>query len=217
MIHVKQWDVITLPNCDLTKPLNTLKSWTNHTDVVLVTCPSRFLSKIDCTNKSVDKRIVHYYAYARIYLRVRTMRTHYIRSLSMPLGGPLSAPNTSSIDAFHRSLIEAETCHRLLRQFICMHISQWEFWLVVPNFTKSPYRTSDGLATIRPGGVTPYMMGDTYVPRFWPPFLTLWVPNSIFLGCFWLVAAATNHIRRDWCGGLQYTLLHSHRLLVVGW
>ena len=31
---------------------------------------------------------------------------------------------------------------------------------------------------------TPYMMGDTYVPRFWPPFLTLWVPNSIFLGCF---------------------------------
>ena len=24
------------------------------------------------------------------------------------------------------------------------------------------------------------MMGDTYVPRFWPPFLTLWVPNSIF-------------------------------------
>ena len=34
---------------------------------------------------------------------------------------------------------------------------------------------------------------------------------------FWLVAAATNHIRRDWCGGLQYTLLHSHRLLVVGW
>ena len=34
---------------------------------------------------------------------------------------------------------------------------------------------------------------------------------------FWLVAAATNHIRRDWCGGLQYTLLHSHRILVVGW
>ena len=34
------------------------------------------------------------------------------------------------------------------------------------------------------GGVTPYMMGDTYVPRFWPRFLTLWVPNSIFLGCF---------------------------------
>ena len=35
-----------------------------------------------------------------------------------------------------------------------------------------------------PGGGTPSMMGDTYVPRFWPPFLTLWVPNSIFLGCF---------------------------------
>ena len=26
-----------------------------------------------------------------------------------------------------------------------------------------------------------------------------------------------NHIRRDWCVGLQYTLLHSHKLLVVGW
>ena len=24
-------------------------------------------------------------------------------------------------------------------------------------------------------------------------------------------------VRRDWCGGPQYTLLHSHRLLVVGW
>ena len=85
----------------LLNTLKTLKLWTNHTDVVLMTCPGRFLSKIDCTNKSVDKRIVHYYAYARIYLRLRTMRTHYIRSLSMPLGGPLSAPNTSSIDAFH--------------------------------------------------------------------------------------------------------------------
>ena len=43
--------------------------------------------------------------------------------------------------------------------------------------------------------------------------------NSIILQYFgfWLVAAATNHIRRDWCGGLQYTLLHSHRLLVMGW
>ena len=37
------------------------------------------------------------------------------------------------------------------------------------------------------------------------------------MSTFWLVAAAPNHIRRDWCGGLQYTLLHSHRLLVVGW
>ena len=35
--------------------------------------------------------------------------------------------------------------------------------------------------------------------------------------CFWLAASAANHIRWDWCGGLQYTLLHSHRLLVVGW
>ena len=43
------------------------------------------------------------------------------------------------------------------------------------------------------------------------------VTTQMYLHCFWLVAAATNHIRRDWCGGLQYTLLHSHRLLVVGW
>ena len=34
---------------------------------------------------------------------------------------------------------------------------------------------------------------------------------------FWLAASAANHIRWDWCGGTQYTLLHSHRLLVVGW
>ena len=35
-----------------------------------------------------------------------------------------------------------------------------------------------------PGGGTPYVMGDTYVPRFWPPFLTLAGSSTIFLGCF---------------------------------
>ena len=34
-----------------------------------------------------------------------------------------------------------------------------------------------------PGG-TPYVMGDTYVPRFWPPFFTLAGSNTIFLGYF---------------------------------
>ena len=45
-----------------------------------------------------------------------------------------------------------------------------------------------------PGGGTPYMMGDTYVPRFWPPFLTLWVPNSIFLGYFFLIHQHKNDL-----------------------
>ena len=35
------------------------------------------------------------------------------------------------------------------------------------------------------GGVgTPYVMGDTYVPRFWPPFFTLAGSSTIFLGYF---------------------------------
>ena len=34
------------------------------------------------------------------------------------------------------------------------------------------------------GGGTPYVMGDTYVPRFWPPFFTLAGSSTIFLGYF---------------------------------
>ena len=34
------------------------------------------------------------------------------------------------------------------------------------------------------GGGTPYVMGDTYVPRFWPPFSTLAGSSTIFLGYF---------------------------------
>ena len=34
------------------------------------------------------------------------------------------------------------------------------------------------------GGGTPYEMGDTYVPRFWPPFFTLAGSSTIFLGYF---------------------------------
>ena len=44
-----------------------------------------------------------------------------------------------------------------------------------------------------------------------------WPNEFIASRLFWLSAAADNHIRRDWCGGPQCTLLHSHRLLVVGW
>ena len=39
--------------------------------------------------------------------------------------------------------------------------------------------------TVLPRGGTPYVMGDTYVPRFWPPFLfTLAGSSTIFLGYF---------------------------------
>ena len=34
------------------------------------------------------------------------------------------------------------------------------------------------------GGGTPYVMCDTYVPRFWPPFFTLAGSSTIFLGYF---------------------------------
>ena len=37
---------------------------------------------------------------------------------------------------------------------------------------------------LSPGGGTPYVMGDTYVPRFWPPFFTLAGSSTIFLGYF---------------------------------
>ena len=37
---------------------------------------------------------------------------------------------------------------------------------------------------VTPGGGTPYVMGDTYVPRFWPPFFTLAGSSTIFLRYF---------------------------------
>ena len=40
------------------------------------------------------------------------------------------------------------------------------------------------LASACPGGGTPYVMGDTYMPRFWPPFFTLAGSSTIFLGYF---------------------------------
>ena len=35
-----------------------------------------------------------------------------------------------------------------------------------------------------PGEGTPSLLGDMDVPPFWPPFLTFWGLNSIFLGYF---------------------------------
>ena len=37
---------------------------------------------------------------------------------------------------------------------------------------------------VKARGGTPYVMGDTYVPRFWPPFFTLAGSSTIFLGYF---------------------------------
>ena len=42
----------------------------------------------------------------------------------------------------------------------------------------------ENLPILHPGGGTPYVMGDTYVPRFWPPFFTLAGSSTIFLGYF---------------------------------
>ena len=40
------------------------------------------------------------------------------------------------------------------------------------------------IKALLPRGGTPYVMGDTYVPRFWPPFFTLAGSSTIFLGYF---------------------------------
>ena len=67
----------------------------------------------------------------------------------------------------------------------------------------------------RKGAIETHMIHEIIID-FYPSVSHCSWP-TVACHCFWLVAAATNHIQRDWCGGLQYTLLHSHRLLVVGW
>ena len=47
-----------------------------------------------------------------------------------------------------------------------------------------------------PGGGTPYVMGDTYVPRFWPPFFTLAGSSTIFLGYFF----SSTNTKTIFCG-----------------
>ena len=49
---------------------------------------------------------------------------------------------------------------------------------------------------ILPGGGTPYVMGDTYVPRFWPPFFTLAGSSTIFLGYFF----SSTNTKTIFCG-----------------
>ena len=56
------------------------------------------------------------------------------------------------------------------------------------------------------GGGTPYVMGDTYVPRFWPPFFTLAGSSTIFLGYFF---SSTNSKAIFW--GTKTTNFYKNR------
>ena len=55
-------------------------------------------------------------------------------------------------------------------------------------------------------GGTPYVMGDTYVPRFWPPFFTLAGSSTIFLGYFF---SSTNSKAIFW--GTKTTNFYKNR------
>ena len=57
-------------------------------------------------------------------------------------------------------------------------------WLPMTYRCKDPAHQSRGGGGGGGGWGTPYVMGDTYVPRFWPPFFTLAGSSTIFLGCF---------------------------------
>ena len=64
-------------------------------------------------------------------------------------------------------------------------LPQKYIWLQVINETWILTEKWHGLTMwYNPGGGTPYVMGDTYVPRFWPPFFTLAGSSTIFLGYF---------------------------------
>ena len=65
-------------------------------------------------------------------------------------------------------------------------ISTGEWGVQMPPLTsENSYflRSGPQGATLVMGG-TPYVMGDTYVPRFWPPFFNLAGSSTIFLGYF---------------------------------
>ena len=62
---------------------------------------------------------------------------------------------------------------------------------------------------VPPGEGTPSMLGDMDVPPFWPPFLTFWRLNSIFLGYFF---SSTNTKTIFW--GIKTT--NSHRIRSFG-
>ena len=63
-----------------------------------------------------------------------------------------------------------------------------------------------GPVTFIPRGGTPYVMGDTYVPRFWPPFFTLAGSSTIFLGYFF---SSTNSKAIFW--GTKTTNFYKNR------
>ena len=53
------------------------------------------------------------------------------------------------------------------------------------SFSNNPHpRSHLSVVASVPGEGTPSMLGDTYVPPFWPPFLTFWGLNMIFFGYF---------------------------------
>ena len=66
--------------------------------------------------------------------------------------------------------------HSELRNAICRQKSSSTLAHVMACCMTAP--------SLYPGGGTPYVMGDTYVPRFWPPFFTLAGSSTIFLGYF---------------------------------
>ena len=69
------------------------------------------------------------------------------------------------------------------------------------------YLTDIGSVLLTPGGGgTPYVMGDTYVPRFWPPFFTLAGSSTIFLGYFF---SSTNSKAIFW--GTKTTNFYKNR------
>ena len=68
--------------------------------------------------------------------------------------------------------------------YTCLHCNAGLANLVETQFGWYSVHPMKRLHSSCPGGGTPYVMGDTYVPRFWPPFFTLAGSSTIFLGYF---------------------------------
>ena len=78
----------------------------------------------------------------------------------------------------------------------------WYDYLLMPQIPAFTVQNETSVAlgkiavSIPPGGGTPYVMGDTYVPRFWPPFFTLAGSSTIFLGYFF----SSTNTKTIFCG-----------------